>query len=343
MSNWVKSDVLKRLDRWCYPAAIATGWLLSRLFSFRDASSRPLVVRPGGMGDLICVCMAIEGLGGDPQGFLWLIEKRSQPWAEHLKLDHLCYDSRPLSVLWRVAGRYRDVLNTEQRYGLAHAAALAATSRSGRLTCFDTNRGRGWATQVVAYDWDKSHEVIEFGRLLAKALDLPAFPLSPVRARLHPPTGPPIVAIAGRQSASRRLEMETWTHLVNAWAGQRPFLVSAGPSDRGVAHDLVDAFGGQGSTLDGTFSERCEAIARAEEVFTVDGGMMHVASYYGVAVTAVFTSSRERKWAPLAVGSRLIRRFDLSCQPCARFAQVPPCPWNFTCKVLEYHEHLRSL
>lgn len=339
MSSWVKSDVLKRLDRWCYPAALGIGWVVSRLFSFREVSSRSLVVRPGGMGDLICVCMAIEGLGGDPQSFLWLIEQRSQPWAEHLKLDHLCYDSRPLSVLWRVAGRYRDVVNAEQRHGLAHAAALAATSGSGRTTCFDTNLGRRWATQVVPYDWDKSHEVNEFGRLLAKALDLPVFPLSLVRARLYPPTGPPIFAIAGRQSASRRLEMETWTHLVNAWAGQRPFLIVDGPRDRDVAHDLVDAFGGQASVLDGMFSDLCEAIARAEEVFTVDGGMMHVASYYGVAVTAILTSSRERNWAPLAAGSRLIRRSDLSCRSCATFAHVPPWPWNFAGKDLEYRKH----
>jgi len=317
--------------------------MLSRFFQLCEVSDRPLLVRPGGMGDLICVCMAIESLGQYPQSFLWLIEKRSQPWAEHLGLEHLCYDSSLPRVLWTIAGRHRQVVNTEQRYGLAQAAALAATSRYGRLTCFDTNRGQRWATEAVAYDWDKSHEVVEFGRLLARALSLPSPSCPPARRRRRPATGLPIVGVAGRQSPSRRLDLETWSRLVAAWAGGRPFLVTVAPRDREVADRLVDGFRGQASVFDGAFSELCEAISCAEKLFTVDGGMVHIASYYGVPVTAVFTSGRECKWAPLAPGSRIVRRSDLPCQPCARFGQVPPCEWSYACKDLDYERHLRIL
>jgi hypothetical protein len=295
------------------------------------------------MGDLICVCMAMETLAVDPKGFRWLIEGRSRPWAEHLGLEHLCYDGGTLRALWPIAGRYRQVVNSEQRYGLAQAAALAAAARSARLTCFDTNRGRRWATEVVAYDWDTSHEVIEFRRLLSYALSLADPPLQPARVRLHSPTAPPMVGIAGRQNDSRRLDIDTWRRLIAAWAGRRRFLVAAARHDGEFAQRLVDGFPGQASCLDCGFSELCQTISRAEELLTVDGGMVHIASYYGVPVTAVFTSGRERKWAPLAPGSRLIRRGDLSCQPCARFGQVPPCAWSFACKVLKYEDHLRTL
>ena len=84
--------------------------------------------------------------------------------------------------------------------------------------------------------------------------------------------------------------------------------------------------------LAGTWDDVIAAVKSARRVFTVDGGMVHVASYYGVPVDAVFTSSQHRKWLPWSVGSRIIKRTDLDCQPCTIFALVPECPWQYRCK-----------
>jgi hypothetical protein len=73
---------------------------------------------------------------------------------------------------------------------------------------------------------------------------------------------------------------------------------------------------------------------------TVDGGFLHIASYYGVPVTGVFTSGRESKWAALAPGSRMVRRDDLECRPCTWFGQVAACKNQYACKKLDLARHL---
>ncbi len=60
--------------------------------------------------------------------------------------------------------------------------------------------------------------------------------------------------------------------------------------------------------------------------------MVHVASYFNVPSTVIFTSGQDYKWAPLTPGSLVLKRKDLSCQPCNRFGQVPPCPNGLICR-----------
>ncbi len=339
----IGGTLLKRVDRWAARAALPVGWTLARLPGQPPVSERPLVVRPGGMGDLICLCLALEDLGHDPTSCTWLIEQRSRPWAEYLDLDFVCYDADLPGALARIRGRYRTVINTEQRFGLAQAAALAATAPGGRLTCFATTRGARWAHVAVPYDRDRGREVDELRRLLATALSLSDPGPPGARVRRRPVSGAPLVAVAGRQSPTRSLDRATWARLIRPWAGERDFLVAAAPIDSAFAADLVAAFPDQARQFDGSFADLCDAVAASAEVFTMDGGMVHVASYHGVPVTAVFTSGQERKWAPLAPGSAMIRRADLSCQPCARFGQTPPCTQGLVCQRLDYATHRRAL
>jgi hypothetical protein len=85
----VNTSLLKSLDRVCGPVACWIGSLLPRGAA---RAEKALVVRPGGMGDLIGADIALEELGRDARDFLWLIEERSRPWAEYRGLPFLCYD-----------------------------------------------------------------------------------------------------------------------------------------------------------------------------------------------------------------------------------------------------------
>ena len=67
----------------------------------RNADSSPLIVRPGGLGDLVCLQMAIENLGLDIRRFRFIIERRSEPWAALHDLNYLSYDSLDLRALLR--------------------------------------------------------------------------------------------------------------------------------------------------------------------------------------------------------------------------------------------------
>jgi len=68
--------------------------------------------------------------------------------------------------------------NTEQRFGLAEAYALACRSKRSRVASFTTNRGSSWSHVKVSYDWRDRHETIEFANLFATALGLPEVDLT---------------------------------------------------------------------------------------------------------------------------------------------------------------------
>src|ERR1043166_6030136 len=125
---------LVRLDPWLWAAAVRFGTLGASLFVLRkDPASRPLMVRPGGMGDLILLCVAVEALGLTTDRFFWLIEQRSAPWARRVGLEFSCYDDSPLRTHLRLAGRHPLVINTEQRFGLSQATAILTRQRGGTI------------------------------------------------------------------------------------------------------------------------------------------------------------------------------------------------------------------
>jgi ADP-heptose:LPS heptosyltransferase len=330
----VQTTFLKRVDWLVSPAAC---WFA--IFFPRLAPSKPpktLIIRPGGMGDFICADIALQELGLDARNFTWLIETRSRPWARFRKLPHVCYDEKQRDALSRVMSRFSLVINTEQLFGLSQAYALACRAKRARVASFRTNRGSSWSHVRVPYNWKNAHETVEFARLFAAALDLqtdmgPRLP----RPRVEPASAPPLVLIAGRQSPSRRLSLEAWTELVARWHQDRSFLIASAPEDAEFAGQIARHFEGQASLFAGSFDELCGQIARSEELFTMDGGGVHIASYFGVPTLALFTSGRDRKWHPLGEGSRILRRHDLTCQPCTKFGQVPPCPYGYACRKLE--------
>lgn len=329
--------LLKRLDRpLCYFACVFA-YAFRFLSVFRAAETRTLVVRPGGMGDLICCTIALEELGLSPKNYIWLIEKRSEPWAKRLQLDYFCYDRSLIKVLFWTGGRFQKVVNTEQLFGLSQAFALAAASISGRLDCFDTLRAKVFATYTVPYDPDQAHEVDAFRKLFSAGESKPSVP----RSRAARQAEPPVFGVAGLQSPSRTLPFETWIALVGDWARGRKFSIAAAPMDREFANRVALRFQDRADILELSFDQLCDRIARSEELFSMDGGMVHVASYYGVPTTAVFTSGRMQKWRPYSSGSHTVSRGDLACQPCTLFGQTPTCPNSFACHALDYAKHLK--
>jgi hypothetical protein len=332
---------LRRIDAALWPAAAAVGKIASWCMRFRPSDQRPLILRPGGMGDLIVLCIAVEQLGLDPRAFFWVIEHRSKIWARRLGLPHVCYDDGIVRQNWRLAGRFGTVINSEQFFGLAQATALLACGRNSTVTCFSTNRAAAFAERRVLYDPDRSHEAAEFQKLLVAALGVvPNIPSHPERERFHAVTEKPIVGLGGLQSESRAFSEDEWANFIRSWAGAASFWIASSETDRPLARRLASRFPGQAELFEGNFDALCDLIARSPEVFTVDGGFLHIASYYGVPITGIFTSGRDGKWAALAPGSRVVRRTDLACQPCTLFGQVPPCTHQFACKELDFDRHI---
>jgi len=331
----MRPETLKKLDM-SWPAAVMAAKAGALCFRGRRRDPRPLIVRPGGMGDLILLCIAIEDLGRDPREFFWFIERRSAVWARRLGLHFACHDDGPIAQHLKLAGRFGLVINSEQRFGLSQASAALACGHGAKLVCFHTNLAARFAHVCVPYDPDAAHEAVSFRNLLAAALDLPDRRAvePPARKRKWPGTGSPIVGLSGLQSESRAFSDEQWARFIQARLGRSPFRIASSETDRPVARRLALRFPEQAEVFEGPFHALCDAIACAEEVLTVDGGFLHIASYYGVPVTGLFTSGRDRKWAALGQGSVALLRQDLPCRPCTWFGQTPPCPHAFACKEI---------
>lgn len=320
--------------------------ILCRAKNIEKTSRRTAILRPGGMGDLVCLVMAVEHLGMDARSFFWVIEKRSAGWARYLGLEHICYDEAGIFGPLRWASSFDQVINTEQLFGLSQSFALSMRRRGGKLFCFSTNRCSQYADVRVEYDWKDAHEVTEFARLLSAALscNLPSGSQNPSRARNRPSGGRKMVCLAGFQSESRRISVERWAGLIEQWAGSSTDLLLAhAPEDRRVADKLCELLGNRIQRFSGSFESLCDEVASAESLFTMDGGMVHIASYFGIPTTVLFTSGRDHKWAPLALESAIVRTQGLSCQPCTQFGQTPPCSNHFKCHELDVQRDSISL
>lgn len=312
--------------------------MLGRAINTDKTTRQTAILRPGGMGDLVCLVMAVELLGKDARSFFWVIEKRSAGWARYLGLEYICYDEARILGPLQWASSFDQVINTEQLFGLSQSFALSMRRRGGKLFCFSTNRCSRYADVRVEYDWRDAHEVTEFARLLSVALscELPSGSQNLSRTRKRPSQGKKMVCLAGFQSESRRIPIERWASFIEQWAGSSSELLLAhAPEDKGVADRLCQLLGNRIQRFSGSFESLCDELASAESLFTMDGGMVHVASYFGIPTTVLFTSGRDRKWAPLAHRSAIVRTQGLSCQPCTRFGQTPPCSNHFKCHDLD--------
>lgn len=323
-------SALTRIDPLLTPLASLVARGISRSGMLRH-SSRPLVVRPGGLGDLVVATAALEAIGVPLESVDWLIERRSSPWAVRLGLRHACYDASGLRNIAAFATKRSLVVCLEQRYGLAMVAGRALTARNGTLWGVNTNRASVLTTKSMSYDPWNEHELTAFARVFAEAFGTARPTVEPRRRRIDH-SGTVLLALAGSNHPSRTLAVQSWLELL-ARVPSTELIISCAPADRALAEQIASALE-RPIHICSDFASACEAIVHAERVVTIDGGMVHVASYYGVPVLAAFTAGRERKWAPWSAGSEVLRRRDLTCQPCTLYGVVPTCNFSFACRNL---------
>jgi ADP-heptose:LPS heptosyltransferase len=329
--------LLKYIDPAVWFIGVVIGALVAMRPPKRSASDRVALIRPGGLGDLVLLTMAIEDMSLPMGFFRFFIETRSVAWAKQLKLDYVVIDRGLIRALWVHRGRYKTVINTEQFFGTSQAFARAIRAPKGKTFGFATLRAAKFLDAAISYDPRTTHEVDEFTKLLKKSLPSHTRPLfSHHRERFKPAADYIAIAVSGLGFPSRYFTVERWLDIIKDQPMNRCVKILAAPSERAFAQAL-------GTTLrhrlaikvdivQGAFHEVLRALQQAELLIGIEGGMTQMASYYGVPTVSIFTSSQDKKWAPLSVGSSVLRRRDLHCQPCAKFAQVPICKYQYACK-----------
>lgn len=322
-------SIIRALDQLLWPLALTGARLLAKIP--RRRNEEWVVVRPGGMGDLICMHLAMVRLGIDPQRFVWVIERRSLPWVGMMGFRY-----RLISAgLVRDIGRYRNVINSEQHYGASQIISIALAGRSRQVIAFSTVRGAGVATNIVPYSPVRGHEVDSFASLLC-ASHVPRDG-SPDRCRSGEDRSGSddaslVVALGGGHAESRQLSVEQWRDIVETWTRGRPFSLVSGPVEAPVAARLVEHFGDRATHVPGDFASNCNVIKGASRVLTMDGGLTHVATFFGTPTDTIFTSGQVDLWRPLAPGSRVFVDEGLACRPCTMFGHTPRCTVGYLCK-----------
>lgn len=329
--------ILKKIDYffWSFACLFVVTFKSFFDFSKKKQILKYLIIRPGGMGDLIHVQMAMKTLNLQSSEFIWLIENRSKVWAELHQLRYYCYDDyRDFKKILNF--RFSFVLNSEQFFGLSQALALLLRKKQGCLIGFNTNRGRMWSDKLVKYKFITSPEYMEFQKLFFAVDDFSKFncvdfkpteQVTKLKRNL-------LFGVSGTNEESRHLSVSQWELIIKKFAGSTAFNIVFAPQDRDYAVAISKRFVGQAKVLELNFGEICDEIKNCERLLTIDGGLVHVGSYFGVSMDVVFTSGVMAKWKPLTPGSRIIKTSGLDCQPCTRFGQTPCCRNEFRCKLL---------
>ena len=345
--------LLKFLDA---TAGSALCWWLGYLHYWRggapapvvpDAIRRILLIRPGGMGDMILLLPAIESLRRRfPAAEIHVVcETRNRPVLALAGLDGhaLAYDAEPLRVLRQLRrAAYDVVVDTEQFHHFS--AVMAWISRAPIRIGYKISPARNLLyTHLINYALD-GFEGEQFLRLLAPlgaeagaprlegllagaAPDLAALPEGP-RAALR--RARPYVAFGpGTQARYKEWDRAKFAELAEILVRERGLdVMVVGGRDGASAGERIRARlpADRCASFAGALSlpETAAVLKGARAYVGVDSGLAHLAAAVGAPTVVVFGPSAALKWG-LADARHAVVRRPVACAPCFIFGYHRPC------------------
>lgn len=324
----------------------AAGWIRYWLRRDRTIPSCPvrsdvrriLVIRPGGMGDMVLLLPVLNALRRDcPGAKIELVcEKRN---SAILKLAGFAdcavlYDASPFGLLRRLLrGGYDVAIDTEQFHYFS--ALMVLLARAPVRIGFKINPGRNLLyTHLVTYDMD-GYEADQFARLLR-----------PLGVELREPDTAGCLTAGGADTArfggfyvamhvGSTTRYKSWSadkfgqlaRQLADRAGARIVLVG-GRGDRGASREVAGqaALGDRLVSVAGDLAlAETAAVIRGARLFVGgDSGLAHVAVALGVPTVTLFGPSDSRKWGVRSERNAVVEK-DLACAPCFIFGYHKLC------------------
>jgi len=315
---------------------------------------RLLIIRPGGMGDMILLLPVIRLLKEKyPQAMIDIVcEKRN---VDVLKLagmaaSALIYDANPLGFLCRLRSRSYDVaIDTEQFHHFS--AIFALLSKSPVRIGFKINPRRNpLYTHLVNYSPD-GHEGDQFMRLIEPLgivntcydVDEALPSLKPEMPQtmfdeIKQATGTAGFAVvhAGSSSKHKLWRTENYVKLAELLKNNRDLgmVLIGGAGDRNVSAEIAkDTLKADYKAISvaGKFNlEATAAAIKQSRVFIgTDSGLAHLAVALGTPTVVLFGPSDHQKWGTDSHTHAVVRS-DLPCAPCFIFGYHKPCR-NIAC------------
>lgn len=313
---------------------------------------RILIIRPGGMGDMIVLLPVVSLLKEKyPQAAIDIVcEKRN---VAILKLagmteNALVYDTNPLGFLSRLRSRKYDVaVDTEQFHHFS--AVFALLSKAPARIGFKINPTRNpLYTHLINYAPD-GHEGEQFMRLIEPlGITNTCYDIQDALPDLKTETPPAVadelkevagkngfaVIHAGTSSELKLWAEENWVKLSGLLHEKRGLgiVLIGGKGDGKISAQIVEgatrtncrivSFAGKHDL--GTTS----AVIKQASVFIgSDSGLAHLATALGVPSVVLFGPSDHLKWGTQAP-HHAVAHADLPCSPCFIFG---------------YHKHCRNI
>ena len=335
---------LKRLDR-------IIGPLFCRLLRGKPSSSPPpvipkqierlLIIRPGGIGDMLLLLPSIAAVRENAPGMIIDVVCESRN-AEVLRLAKIgvtpiCYDQSPFKTIAHLRNHSYDVvIDTEQFHNFS--AVFTALTRSPIRIGFNINPVRNpLYSHIVNYDV-AGCETDQFQSLCQHIPHAPFHDFSGIlkekicmdcQAQMDIPDSPYAVIHAGGSSPDKHWPSERYADLIESLAKKGFASILTG--DKTDIHRAGEIIGCTRNanvtdiTNKYTLEENAHICSKAALFVGPDSGLAHLSVALGTPTVALFGSSDPEKWShPGCATYRAVRRAQ-ACSPCAIFGYIKPC------------------
>ncbi|MFO7871298.1 MAG: glycosyltransferase family 9 protein [Kiritimatiellia bacterium] len=310
---------------------------------------RILVIRPGGMGDMILFLPVLKELAAAyPKAAIDVVcEKRNVNVLRlsGLNCSALTYDADPVSFFAALLSRHYDfAIDTEQFHNIS--AVFAFLSGAAVRIGFNINpRRNSLYTHLVPYAPD-GPEILQFMKLThplglsppepdidGLLADAPIEPSPPISVQIQSlgSSGGYATIHTGASTRYKRWGTDNFLALIGALRKEHGFDVAlaGGRPDMRLDKSIVRTLKERGERVV-SFSGECDlkdtaAIIRNSRIFiSGDSGLAHLAAALGTPAVAVFGPTDHRKWG-IETKQHAVVRKSLPCSPCFIFGYHKPC------------------
>ncbi len=332
-------------------------WILGYFHYLRNAPAstppdsmpkRILIIRPGGMGDMILLIPVLKYLAGRfPAAQMDIVcEKRN---IDILRLagfenNAVAYDAGMLRVFSMLRSRKYDVaIDTEQFHN--SSAIITFLSRAALRIGFKINPHRNLLyTHLVNYNLD-GYEGTQFARLLTPlGIDDFSYNLEGclsvgetsmthgLKEKLDnlTKTGKLVTIHPGSTSIYKQWDIRKFSKLVHRLTTDRALqiLLIGGNNDIQQANEILKETGNSGKiiSLTGqlTLQETAEIIHKSRFFISGDSGLAHLAIAVGTPTIVIFGPTDPEKWGLRNSRHKIVRK-PLACSPCFIFGYHKLC------------------
>ncbi|MBT3293961.1 MAG: glycosyltransferase family 9 protein [Verrucomicrobia bacterium] len=311
-----------------------------------DSVQRILVLRPGGMGDMLLLLPMLDALHARyPAAVIDLLCEQRNVEVIELAKRHatpLLYDQRPLRTLRHLRRHAYDLaIDTEQFHHFS--AVMAVLSGSPLRIGFKINPRRNpLYTHLVNYSLD-APEASQFLRLLEplgiKAPDGDLAVLTTQTLRMPPTDAPAAPAPArryavvhpGATTRYKQWALQNFVDVALRLNGQcgLDIVFAGGRTDGPVAAQAAATLTSQGGSgvrvMHGRpLAEVADLVRGATLFIGADSGLAHLARATGTPTVVLFGPSDRKKWGIEDARHRVVCK-PQPCAPCFIFGYHRPC------------------